>query len=151
MNDRSLKADAETARLVTDLAYLLSATKKQVLAEAVAAYAAPRMPAGRERRPFTDLPVPQRLVLRRDELRRVFERHGASEIRIMEPPADDDDVELVELLAETDVMMGGGAADLLAGLARDILKTRVAVISATALAFSDPELLKRLRAASTPL
>ncbi|GAA1954260.1 hypothetical protein [Agromyces allii] len=151
MTDHSLKADAETGRLVSDLAYLLGTTKKRILAEAVAAYAAPRLPASRERRPFLDLPVRQRLILRRDELLRAFEAHGASDVRLIGPFAAGEDVDLVEILAETDIMMGGDAVDVLAGVAREILATRVEVTSATAAAFSDPEFLKRLRAESTPL
>ncbi|ANJ28229.1 hypothetical protein [Agromyces aureus] len=151
MNDHSLKADAETGRLVTDLAYLLGTTKKRVLSEAVAAYAASRMPASHERRPFLDLPVRQRLALRRDELLRAYEGQGASDVRLIGPFAAGDDVDLVEILAETDIMMGGDAVDVLAAIAREILATRVEVTSATAVAFSDPELLKRLRGESTPL
>ncbi|MFF2371448.1 hypothetical protein [Agromyces sp. NPDC058110] len=151
MRDYSLKADGETHRLVSDLAYLLGETKKHVIAEAVAQYAAPRLPAVRERRPFTDLPVRQRLALRRDELIRAFERSGASDVRLIGPFASGEDVELVEILAETDLMMGGEAVDVLARAAREILATPVEVTSATAVALFHPERLELLRAESTPL
>ncbi|MGI9822353.1 hypothetical protein [Agromyces sp. Marseille-Q5079] len=151
MTDSSLKADAETGRLVDDLAYLLGTTKKHVLAEAVVAYAATRMPAGPERLPYTDLSVRQRLILRRDELLRLFARHGASDVRLIGPFAKGDDVDLVEILAETDIMMGGDAAPMLADLARGVLMTPVEVTSATGLAFSEPERLERIRAESIPL
>jgi len=151
MHDRSIKADPATGRLVSDLAYLLGSTKKQVLAEAVAAYAATRMPVGRDRLPYADLPVRQRLTLRRDELLRMFARHGASDVRLIGPFAKGEDVDLVEILAETDIMMGGDAAPMLADLAREVLLTPVEVTSATALAFSSPERLERLRAESVPL
>ena len=152
MHDRSIKADPATGRLVSDLAYLLGSTKKQVLAEAVAAYAATRMPTGRDRLPYADLPVRQRLTLRRDELQRMFARNGASDVRLIGPFAGGgDDVDLVEILAETDIMMGGDAAPMLADLAREVLLTPVEVTSATALAFSSPERLERLRAESVAL
>ncbi|SFR82536.1 hypothetical protein SAMN05428970_2622 [Agromyces sp. CF514] len=151
MREHSLKADAETHRLVSDLAYFLGVTKKHVLAEAVAGYAAPRLPETRERRPFTDLPVRQRLILRRDELLRAFERYGASDVRLIGPFASGEDVDLVEILAETDLMMGGDAVDVLSRAAREILATPVEVTSATAVALFDPERLELLRAESTPL
>ncbi|WP_157421713.1 hypothetical protein [Agromyces sp. Leaf222] len=146
-----MKADAETGRLVSDLAYLLGTTKKRVLAEAVAAYAAPRMPTTHERRPFLDLPVRQRLALRRDELLRAYEGQGASDVRLIGPFAAGEDVDLVEILVETDIMMGGDAVDVLSRIAQELLATRVEVTSATALAFSGPERLTRLKAESVPL
>jgi hypothetical protein len=158
MSEKPIKVDSETDRLVTDLAYLLAKTKKAVVAEAVAAYAATRMPPRDSgRRPYLDLPVRQRITLRRDDLLRVFERHGASDVRLIGAAAradggsEDDDLELVEILAETDILMGGGAAPMLAELAREILGTRVEVISATGLAFSNPAGLALLRAESVPL
>ncbi|GAA1829871.1 hypothetical protein [Agromyces salentinus] len=85
MTDRSIRIDAETAKQVAELAHLMETTKKSVLADAVAGYAGARLPAlahGRTR--YRDLPPRERLMLRRDELLRLFEAQGSTNVRVID-------------------------------------------------------------------
>jgi hypothetical protein len=155
MTDTTIRIDGETARLIAELAHLMENTKKAVMADAVASYARGRLPAlanGRIR--YGDLSPRERLALRRDELLRQFERHGTSSVRVLDdtPPNElGARSDSLILLAETDIMLGGEAAPLLADLARRLLDTPVEVISSTKLSLFDPERLEQLIAESAPL
>jgi len=169
MAAEAIRVDAETARLVSELAHLTESTKKSVLADAVVAYAEARLPALAAGRPgFSELSPRERLQLRRDALLRAFAKHGASNVRVLDPipldhgsgtdgdPSGDgfgdgDAYEAIDLLAETDLMMGGEAASVLSGVASRMLGVRVEVTSMTALAMFAPERLARSVERSSPL
>lgn len=90
MTDRSIRIDDETARQVAELAHLMETTKKAVLADAVAAYARARLPALADGRvKYGDLSPRERLALRRDELLRLFERQGSTNVRVLDDPTPD--------------------------------------------------------------
>ncbi|KQM81219.1 hypothetical protein [Agromyces sp. Leaf222] len=168
----AIRVDADTARLVAQLAHLMESTKRSVMADAVAAYAEARLPALTTDRPgFSELSPRERLRLRRDEVLRAFARHGASNVRVLDPIApfakagvagavgsddhsgSDDGTadEAIDLLAETDIMMGGEAASVLSGIASRMLGVRVEVTSMTSLAMFAPERLARSVECSSPL
>jgi hypothetical protein len=218
LTDVSIRIDAETARLVAELAHLMQRTKKSVMADAIAGYSHARLPAlGNGRLRYSELTPRERLRLRRDELLRAFEERGTTNVRVLDPPmparaanvvptdedASDDvrdlrdvrdvrdvcdvrDVESIHvddaptstdtsgtddafgdlvvggavyashretitLLAETDLIFGGGAESMMEDLARQVLGMRVEVISMTKLALFNPERLERLVGESTPL
>ena len=175
MNEKPIKVDARTDRQITDLAYLLGSTKKSIVREAVIEFAEARAsrarvarragrsrvrtqrqpdepePASDERVPFEDLPLRERLALRRPELIRAFEEHGASNLRLIGALAVGEDADEVEMLAETDILMGGQAVPVLQEVARKLLGSPVAVISTTALGLFNPEGLRRALSDSVPL
>jgi hypothetical protein len=227
LTDVSIRIDAETARLVAELAHLMQRTKKSVMADAIAGYSHARLPElGNGRLRYSELTPRERLRLRRDELLRAFEERGTTNVRVLDPPmparaanvvptdedASDDvrdprdprdvrdprdlrdlrdvrdvrDVESIHvddaptstdtsgtddafgdlvvggaafashretitLLAETDLIFGGGAESMMEDLARQVLGMRVEVISMTKLALFNPERLERLVGESTPL
>ena len=97
----------------------------------------------------------ERILLRRTDLMRAFEKESASNVRVLDPIGEEIDGTVIDepvvLLAETDLMLGGEAAPRLEDLARRVLGAPVEVISATALSLLNPERLERLVKASTPL
>jgi hypothetical protein len=107
--------------------------------------------AGTAARRFGNLPLRERLALRRSELIREFARLGASNVRVFGPLAEGLDADEVALLAETDLIDGSGAVPKLQTVARRLLAAPVHVTSATALALFDPEGLARVLAESRPL
>ncbi|GAA1782514.1 hypothetical protein [Agromyces lapidis] len=152
MPDVSIRVDADTHRALTDLAYLLGTTKKAVVADALADFtethgAVVRAPG---RVTFDELPVLDRLALRRRALLRAFAKRDATEVRVMRRDESDPDAPL-ELLVTTDLGRGGGEADELARIARGLLREFVRVESATRLELFDRPALERARACSTPL
>ncbi|WP_157432270.1 hypothetical protein [Agromyces italicus] len=152
MTERPVKVDAATNALIDEFAYFLGTTKKAVLREAMLEFAASRRRPGRgdERRRFAELPLDERLVLRRGELLRAFEQHGATNVRLLDEEYREHPGALA-LLVETDVAMGSAAAPLLSDLARRLLDAPVEVISATALSLFNPNGLRRAIAESRPL
>jgi hypothetical protein len=114
---------------------------------------------------FDDLDPYERLALRRSELIREFARHGGTNVRVFErDPAYTTGAAAAEepgdgyrapeellLLADTDLDAGGGAVPILEEVARRVLRTRVTVISLTALRLFDPARLERGLAGSQPL
>ena len=155
MNDRSIRIDEDAYRTLAELAYLLGWTKKAVIDAAVADFERARRPPSNGSGRFEDLAVRERILLRRTDLMRAFEKESASNVRILDPVAEEIDGTVIDepvvLLAETDLMLGGEAAPRLEDLARRVLGAPVEVISATALSLFNPERLERLVKASTPL
>jgi predicted transcriptional regulator len=167
MAEKPIKVDEQTDRIVTDLAHFLRSTKKSVVRDAVAEYAASRhalmathtthavgaggleaeddVAAG-----IDGLSPMERLALRRKELIREFARHRGTNIRVLEASDDDEDDEIT-LLVETDVIDGAGAAPRLAHIATRLLATHVTVISTTGLRLLRPESHRRALAQSYPL
>ena len=152
-SEKTIKIDEPTARLVDDLAYLLRATKKSIVRDAMLEFAAARRP---ERDPaaidgrvtIDSLTLRERLELRRPEILREFARHDATEIRVFEM---DDPVADPVLLVVTDVIAGNGVEVVLEEVARDILHTPIEVISMTRMRLRTPERLPELYARSRPL
>lgn len=167
MPTRTIRVSDETHRAITDLAYLLDTTKSYLVADAIAEYAERRGSVVKldGRSTFDALPVTDRLLLRRDELIRVFAKREATDVRLIhlgdsaEPGStetEDDDAPWVparplELLVTTALHRGGGEAYELERIAAKLLRTRVHVESATRLELFDKPALERARAASTPL
>ncbi|MFD5864826.1 hypothetical protein ACFWGP_07740 [Agromyces sp. NPDC127015] len=172
MATRTIRVDDGTHRAIGDLAYLLDSTRTYVVADAITEYAARRGSIVRidGRVTFDELPVADRLALRRDELIRVFAKREATDIRLIHlgdtaehGPAEaegaedeDDDAPWVpprplELLVTTALHRGSGEAYALERIASKLLRTRVHVESATRLELFDKPALERARAASTPL
>lgn len=168
MSTRTIRVGDETHRAITDLAYLLETTKSYLVADAIAEYAERRGSVVKVdgRVTFDALPVGDRLLLRRDELIRVFAKREATDVRLLhlgdaaEPGStetdDDDDAPWVparalELLVTTALHRGGGEAYELERIAGKLLRTRVHVESATRLELFDRPALERARANSTPL
>jgi len=169
---RSIRVDEATHRALADLAYLLDSTKTYVIADAVAEYAERRGSIVRVdgRVTFDELPVADRLALRRDELIRVFAKREAVDIRVLHvgddrdaenDEAGDDDPDddapwtpprpPVELLVTTALHRGSGEAYALEAIASKLLRTRVHIESATRLELFDKPALERAIASSTPL
>ena len=174
INEKPIKVDAETDRLVSELAYFLGSTKKAVVREAVADFAAARgrgRSADSDRRHVADdtgatgdaravlplhqrfdqLPLIERLSLRRSELIRAFADHGASNIRVLGPLAFGRHADEFELLAETDPIRGGEAAAELQMIAARLLCAPSTVVSSTALRLFNPDRLRRALEESRPL
>lgn len=174
MTTYSIRVDETTHRAITDLAYLLDSTKTYVMADAIAEYAERRGSVVRVdgRVTFDELSVADRLLLRRDELIRVFAKREATDIRLIHlsdtieiasAPADADDESNddddapwmpprpLELLVTTALHRGSGEAFALERIASQLLRTRVHVESATRLELFDKPALERARATSTPL
>lgn len=166
MPTRSIRIDDETHRAITELAYLLDATRTYVVADAIAEYAERRGSIVRiaGKVTFDELPVADRLALRRDELIRVFAKREATDIRVLhlgdesgdgEHDPDDDAPWIpprpLELLVTTALHRGSGEAYQLESIASKLLRTRVHVESATRLELFDKPALERARAGSTPL
>lgn len=186
LNEKSIKVDAATDRLVSEMAHFLGATKKSILREAVADFAAARgrgaslvtdsrgetggtrssgetdhagelrragggsaSPVAHER--FDQLPLGERLTLRRSELLRAFGEHGASNVRIMGPLAIGQDADEFELLAETDPVNGSDSAFELEIIAGRLLGAPTTVLSSTALRLFNPAGLRRAIEESRPL
>ncbi|WP_022888647.1 hypothetical protein [Agromyces italicus] len=170
MPTRTIRVHDQTHRAITDLAYLLDTTKSYVVADAIAEYAERRGSIVRidGRVTFDELPIADRLMIRRDELIRVFAKREASDIRVLHlgdegsdgVAGGDDEIDdetpwmpprPVELLVTTALHRGGGEADELERIATKLLRTRVHVESATRLELFDRPALERARASSTPL
>lgn len=166
MTTHSIRVDEVTHRAITDLAYLLDSTKRHVIADAIAEYTERRGSIVRidGRVTFEELPVADRLTLRRDELIRAFAKRDASEIRVIHlGDAERDAIDEIdddgpwrprrplELLVTTDVMRGSGEAYELARIASQLLRTTVHVESATRLDLFDKPALALARANSRPL
>ena len=177
INEKPIKVDAETDRLVSELAYFLGSTKKAIVREAVADFAAARgrgRSADSDRRHVADdtgatgdarearavlplhqrfdqLPLIERLSLRRSELIRAFADHGASNIRVLGPLAFGRHADEFELLAETDPIRGGEAAAELQMIAARLLCAPSTVVSSTALRLFNPDRLRRALEESRPL
>ncbi|KQZ09333.1 hypothetical protein ASD23_13795 [Agromyces sp. Root1464] len=185
LDEKSIKVDVATDRLVSEMAYFLRATKKSVLREAVADFAAARgrgtslvadsrgetggapragdvdhegeprraggsaSPVAHER--FDQLPLGERLTLRRSELLRAFGEHGASNVRIMGPLAIGQEADEFELLAETDPVRGGESTFELEIIAGRLLGAPTTVLSSTALRLFNPAGLRRAVEESRPL
>ena len=140
VGEKPIKVDTDTDRRVTQLAYFMGCSKKAVVREAVAEYAEARLSRlTAELLTFEDLPVRDRLALSRGRLIREFAAHGGTGIRVMRRPSgsgaseEPREPEVLELLADTRLGGGGGAAVVLSGVARAILKAPVRVTSLTAL------------------
>lgn len=154
VDEKPIKVDAETDRLVSELAYFLGSTKKSVVREAVADFAAARgrgdaAGAGHER--FDQLPLVEQLAFRRSELIRAFAEQGASSIRVLGPLAFGRHADEFELLAETDLLRGGESAPELQMIAARLLGAPVTVVSSTALRLFSPDGLRRAIEESRPL
>ena len=111
-------------------------------------------------RTFDDLHPYERLALRRSELIREFARHGGTNVRVFErdpkyasgaAAAEEAAFEEILLLADTDLDAGGGAVPILEEVARRVLRSRVTVLSLTALRLFDAARLERALAGSQPL
>ncbi|MCD2441388.1 hypothetical protein LQ757_03750 [Agromyces sp. SYSU K20354] len=119
---------------------------------------------------FEDLPVRERLELRRSELMRAFARREAVDIRVMNPRPlldwDGDHIAdefaggdltgaashgVLELLVTTEVAGGGAEAMKLEEIAREIIRAPVHVESATKLRLFSPARLEQAIADSRPL
>ncbi|MFF2389682.1 hypothetical protein [Agromyces sp. NPDC058104] len=151
MTEKPVKVDTATNELIDEFAYFLGTTKKAIVREAMLEFAAARRRLADDGpRNFASMPLDDRLGLRRGELLRAFEQHGATNVRIL---ADEyrEHPGALALLVETDVAMGSAAAPLLADLARRLLHAPVEVVSATALSLFNPEGLHRAIAESRPL
>ncbi|GAA1789893.1 hypothetical protein [Agromyces lapidis] len=174
MPTRTIRVDDQTHRAITDLAYLLDTTRSYLVADAIAEYAQRRGSVVRidGRVTFDELPVAERLMLRRDELIRVFAKREATDVRILHLGDDgtdgvarddgviDDEIDdetpwmpprPLELLVTTALHRGGGESYELERIAAKLLRTRVHVESATRLELFDRPALERARANSTPL
>ncbi|MFF2274691.1 hypothetical protein [Agromyces sp. NPDC058126] len=152
MTEKPVKVDGPTNALIDEFAYFLGTTKKVVVREAMLEFAAARRSGGHseERRRFADLPLDERLGLRRSELLRVFEANGATNVRVLDDEYREHP-DALALLVETDIAMGSAAAPLLADLARRLLDAPVEVVSATALSLFNPTGLRRAISDSRPL
>ncbi|MFF2272353.1 hypothetical protein ACFVTX_08760 [Agromyces sp. NPDC058136] len=150
--EKPIKVDLATDELVSELAYLLKTTKKAVVREAVIEFAESRRPDRDEggRVAYSALPLDERLALRRPELLRLFDKHGAANPRVLDDEYREHADHLV-LLVETDLAMGGGAAPFLAEQVQRMLGSPVEVISATGLSLFNPAGLTRAIAESRPL
>jgi predicted transcriptional regulator len=164
MHEKTIKIDEPTERLVAELAYFLRSTKKSIVREAVADFAAARgrgdansardagasaRAAGHER--FDQLPLIERLTLRRSELIRAFAEHGATNIRVLGPMAVGEDADEFELLAETDLLRGSWSAPELQMIAARLLGAPTTVVSSTNLRLFSPDRLRRALEESRPL
>ena len=164
MHEKTIKIDEQTERLVTELAYFQRSTKKSIVREAVADFAAARgrgdsssaPDAGASARTgdhqrFDQLPLIERLSLRRSELIRAFAEQDASNIRVLGPLARGERAEEFELLVDTDVIRGSGAATELETIAARLLGAPATVVSSTALRLFSPDRLRRALEESRPL
>ena len=167
MSEKTIKIDEHTDELVTQLAYFMRGSKKSIVREAVADFAESRhrrvgaSAAGAVGgRTFDDLDPYERLALRRSELIREFARNGGTNVRVFErdpkyasgaAAPEDAAFEEILLLADTDLDAGGGAVPVLEEVARRVLRSRVTVLSLTALRLFDAARLERALAGSQPL
>lgn len=162
MNEKPIKVDEQTDRLVTDLAHFLRRTKKSVVRDAVAEFVEAHHTAlraitgtsslGSDAIPTVDsLPIRDRLALRRGELLREFAREGATEVRVADPSDDDVGPHMLSLIARTEVEQGSDAAPRLESIARRVLGAPVEVISLTALELFSPGRVPAVLAVSRPL
>lgn len=171
MHEKTIKIDEQTERLVAELAYFLRSTKKSIVREAVADFAAARgrgrgrgdpssardagdaggSPRAADHDRFDQLPLIERLTLRRSELIRAFAEHGATNIRVLGPLAVGQEADEFELLAETDLLRGSGSAPELQMIATRLLGAPTTVVSSTGLRLFSPDRLRRALAESRPL
>ncbi|MEF3405579.1 hypothetical protein [Agromyces sp. CCNWLW203] len=100
---------------------------------------------------FDQLPLGERLTLRRGELLRAFGDHGASNVRVMGPLAIGMEADEFELLAETDPARGSDSAEELEVIAGQLLGAPTTVLSSTALRLFNPAGLRRALDESRPL
>lgn len=157
MRERSIKVDEETDRTVAELAFFLRTTKKTVVRTAVAEYAEARsaylgdQPPSESDRTLVALPPLERLGVRRNELIREFARQRATEVRLLDPSANDRHDATLILLADTDPVDGSAAHLPLQRIASRLLATPVEVISMTMLRLFDRDGHRRALELSRPL
>ncbi len=157
MGEKPIKVDEETDRTVSELAFFLRTTKKAVVRTAVADYADTRSaylgdrPRSESDRTLLALPPIERLGLRRNEIIREFARRRATDVRVLDPSANDrHDVTLV-LLAYTDPGDGSTAHLPLQRIASRLLAAPVEVISSSSLEMFNPTGYQRALEISRPL
>ncbi len=100
---------------------------------------------------FVDLPLADRLAVRRNELIREFAKRGATNVRLFMPATEKEAIAEVNLLVETDLADGSFAIPVLEEVARTLLAAPVHIVSSTALALFRPAALERALAESRPL
>ena len=157
MGEKPIKVDEETDRTVSELAFFLRTTKKAVVRTAVAEYADTRSaylgdrPPSESDRTLLALPPIERLGLRRNEVIREFARRRATDVRVLDPSANDrHDIPLV-LLAHTDPGDGSTAHLPLQRIASKLLAAPVEVISSSSLEMFNPAGYQRAMELSRPL
>ena len=176
MPEQTVKIQAETGRLIADLAHFLGRTKKDVVRDAVRAFvdlhehAILRGAAASTERAASaagstegarllaaaggdlmSLPLRDRLTVLRSDLIAMLARHGGRKPCIIGDRWRDDDADLLELLVETDLTANDWhVLDAIHDVQR-LLGATVQFHDVTALRLVAPDRLERLEREAVPL
>lgn len=175
MSELTVRVDPETGRRVADLAHFLGRTRKDIVRDAVRAFAelhersikdgiadstsrAAAAAGIRERERLLaaaggdvmSLSLPERLKVRRDELIRALDHCGARNARLVGPLARGEEAETIELLVESDLIAGMDPAGAIHEAQR-LLGTTVTVHDTTGIRLFSPQRLAVLEQEAVPL
>jgi hypothetical protein len=176
MSEQTVKIQAETGRMIADLAHFLGRTKKDVVRDAVRAFTDLRehailrgAAASTERAASASgstegarllaaaagdlmaLPLRDRLTVLRPDLLALLARHGGRGPRIVGDRWRDDGADLLELLVETDLTANDWQVLEAIHDVQQLLRATVLFHDATALRLLAPDRLERLEREAVPL